>query len=361
LHRTRLFTQGATVIAIISTLLPLLSSAVLDVPPGVNPAPAMARARDGDVVRLAAGSHAGALGRVRARIRVEGAGAELTEVVAPEGEDGLVVDGGEVELAGLALRAGPACSALKVLGGAVRVDDVLLHGGAAGAFVDGGRLHGREVDLAGEYGLLARGGAVVIEGGRARGQAAGVALLSGSLALTRFAVTGPSREAGITVTAGEARLHAVTVRSPGPTGIAVTGTGRVVATALDVAGAREVDGMLGACLQLRRGALAVGEGSAWQCGGAVAEVSAGELDVRGMDATAGEAGAFVLVDGARAELVGNRCGGHAPGVVATSGATARIRMNRWRTDPVLWVDCGSGARVSVGRGEGVAEPCRGKP
>jgi hypothetical protein len=44
-------------------------------------------------------------------------------------------------------------------------------------------------------------------------------------------------------------------------------------------------------------------------------------------------------------------------VVAASGAQVTARMDRWLTDPVLWVECGSGARVRVGAGEEEAEPC----
>ena len=32
-------------------------------------------------------------------------------------------------------------------------------------------------------------------------------------------------------------------------------------------------------------------------------------------------------------------------------------VNRWWTDPVFWVDCGSGARVELGRGETSRAPC----
>lgn len=81
------------------------------------------------------------------------------------------------------------------------------------------------------------------------------------------------------------------------------------------------------------------------------------MTLRGMELSGGGAGGIVLVDGARAELVGNRYAGRGPGLVAASGARAVLRANRWRTDPVLWVDCGSGARVEIGRGEALKEPC----
>jgi hypothetical protein len=58
------------------------------------------------------------------------------------------------------------------------------------------------------------------------------------------------------------------------------------------------------------------------------------------------------------DLSGNRCTGRGPAVVAASGAQVSARMDRWLADPVLWVECGSGARVRVGPGEQVAEPCK---
>ncbi len=66
---------------------------------------------------------------------------------------------------------------------------------------------------------------------------------------------------------------------------------------------------------------------------------------------------LVLVNGAVADLSGNLCAGHGPGLVAASGARATARVNRWWTDPVFWVDCGSGARVELGRGETAKAPC----
>ncbi|BDG02520.1 hypothetical protein [Anaeromyxobacter oryzae] len=344
----------------------LVLAAVVDVPAGGDVAQAIASARAGDVIRLGPGEHHASLGRRHGPLRIEGAGVGVTEVIAPEGEDALVVEAGEVELAGLALRAGRARSALKVLGGRAVVEDAVLAGGEVGAFVQGGGLEGRRVDLFGRYALLARESRVDLTGGTARGDLAGVALLSGALVLRRFAVTGRAEEAGITIAGGEAELDDVVVRSPGPSGIAVTGAGVLRASAVDVAGATEVhvspaadvEAILGDCLHVRRGTAALSAATLTGCGGAAVEASGGSVTLRGVDAVGGEAGCLVLVDAARAELVGNVCSGRGPSVVAASGAQAVARMNRWRTDPVLWVDCGSGARVTLGRGERVAEPCR---
>lgn len=350
----------------LAAALPLVLTAVLDVPAGGDVSAALASARGGDVIRLGPGVHRVSLGRRRGPLRIEGAGVGRTEVIVPEGEDGLVVEGGDVALAGLALRAGPARTALKVLGGRASLDEVVLAGGAVAAYVQGAALEGREVDLLGGYGLLARDARVELAGGTVRGGRAGIALLSGALTLRRFDVTGPSSEAGVTVSGGEAVLDDVAIRSPGPSGVAVTGTGVLRGFAVDVAGAREVqlsrgvevDAVLGDCIQARRGTVALDAAALALCGGAAVEASGGSIALRGVDASGGEAGCLVLVDGARAELVGNVCTGRGPSVVAASGARAVARANRWRTDPVLWVDCGAGARVELGRGEQVASPCR---
>jgi hypothetical protein len=347
-------------IQIISATLPLLLGAVIEVPAGADLTAAIAAAKEGDRIRLAAGEHRGSLGRWRTDVRIEGAGAGRTVVIAPEGEDAIVVQAGAVELSGLALRAGGGRAALKVLGGAVRIRDLALAGGACGAYVEGGSLSGAGVELRGGYGLLARSAEVSLDDGSARGAVAGIALLSGKLSLSRFDVAGPGREGGISVSGGEAELRAVVVRAPGPTGIGVNGVDAVVrGTAVDVSGAREVEGgMLGDCLQVRRGRLSLSEGSLTRCGGAALEASAGKVTLSGMSAVGGEAGCLVLVERSEAELAGNTCAGPGPGLVVASGSRAVIRTNRWRTDPALWVECGSGARVEVGPGERVATPCQ---
>src|SRR5512142_2981093 len=95
--------------------------AVLEVPAGAPLAPALAAARPGDVVRLGPGRHAGALGSA-AGVRIEGAGAGVTLVEVPAGEDGALAHG-RLVLAGLELRAGPGRCAVKVLGGEVDLED----------------------------------------------------------------------------------------------------------------------------------------------------------------------------------------------------------------------------------------------
>lgn len=331
----------------------------IDVPPGAPLAPALAAARPGDVLRLGPGVHSGGLGRP-AGVRVEGAGAGLTVIVAPEGMDGAVATGA-LELAGLTLRAGPERCALKVFGGEARLEDVALAGGSCGAFVDGGRLTGRSVTLEGGYGLLLRDGDVSLDEGWARGRNAGVGVLGGTLGLRRFAVTGPSREAGITVAGGAARLGAVVIRSPGPSGISVSGGGRVEGVDVTVAGAIEEQAQLGDCVQVIRGTLHLTAATLVRCAGAALEASGGEVRLDGVDAAGGAAGCLVLVNGAAAELSGNLCVGRGPGLVVASRARARLVANRWWTDPVLWADCGGGARVVVGRGETLKTPCATAP
>ena len=93
------------------------------------------------------------------------------------------------------------------------------------------------------------------------------------------------------------------------------------------------------------------------CAGAAVEASGGTLSLSGVDAIGGSGGCIVLVNGARADLSGNLCGGRGPGLVLADGARATARVNRWWTDPVFWVDCGSGARVELGRGETSRAPC----
>lgn len=339
-------------------LLPLALAATVEVPAGGDLAAALSRARPGDVVRLGEGIHRASLGRPKASLRIEGAGPERTQVLVPEGEDGLVVEGGEVTLRGVLLRAGPARCALKVMGGAARVEDAVLAGGACGAFVQVGTLDARRVDLLGRYGLLARSGEARLDVGAARGTDAGVAVLGGRVALSRVAVTGPSREAGVTSSGGETLLEAVVIRAPGPSGIAVAGPATVTGTAVDVSGAREEQGFLGDCVQLRRGTLRLEAATLARCGGAALEAFGGSVDLRGVEAAGGEAGCLALLDGARAELVGNLCTGRGPALVAASGARATARMNRWHADPALWVECASGSAVELGPGETVRQPCQ---
>lgn len=346
-------------IALAPLLLHCLLAATVDVAAGEDLPAALAAARPGDVIRLGPGEHRGSLGRLEGPLRIVGAGVGVTWVLPPEGEDGLVATGGPISLSGLGIRAEGPRAALKVLGGEVSAEEVSLAGGAVGAFVDGGRLTGRELDLSGGYGLLLRGGQVRLTAVRARGIHAGVAQLGGRVELRRLAVTGPSTEAGVTVSGGEALLEEVVLRAPGPSGLSVQGRAQVEARSLDVSGATEAEGgILGDCIQLRRGALQLTAASLTRCGGAAVEALGGTQDLRAVDATGGTAGCLIFLQGASARLEGNRCLGRGPAVVSAGGAQVSAAMSRWRTDPVLWVECGSGARVKLGPGETVKEPCR---
>jgi hypothetical protein len=341
-----------------AALLPSLLAATIDVPAGTDLRAALASARPGDEVRLGPGLHAGSLGRVRGPLRIAGTGAGITVVASPEGEDGLVVEAGAVAVTGLSLSAGGPRTSLKVLGGEVTLDGVALSGGAVGAFVDGGRLEARDVDLSGGYGLLLHAGQVSIAAGRVHGVRAGLAQLGGRSELRRLLVVGPSIEAGVSISGGTAFLDDVVIRAPGPSGLSVLGDARVEARSLDVSGATEEQQVLGDCVQVRRGTLRIEAGVLTRCGGAAVEASGGTLDLRGVDASGGEAGCLIFLDHATARLDGNRCTRRGPAVVSAGGAQVWATMNRWLTDPVLWVECGSGARVHLGVGETAREPCQ---
>jgi hypothetical protein len=339
---------------IASCLAAAVLAATIDVPAGEPIAAAIARARPGDVIRLGPGIHAGALGRIGG-VKVEGAGAGATELRAPEGEDGAIVVGA-VEITGLVLRAGPARSALKVLGGEARLRDVALVGGAVGAYVDSGRLEGRDLDLAGsQYGLLVRGEASV-RGGSARGGYAAVGVLAGTLRLERFAVVGPAREGGISISGGSARLDEVVVRTPGPSGVSVL-HGDLDARDLAVSGSTEQGGFLGDCILAIGGEVRVTSSTLDRCGGTALSASGGSARLSGVDAAGGSAGCLVFVDGARVDLEADACTGRGPSVVAGSGARVRTLMNEWRTDPTVWVDCGEGARVELADPGAGRQPC----
>ncbi len=333
-------------------------AAILDVPAGAPLAPTLSRARAGDTVRLGPGTWNEALA-APAGVSVEGAGAGRTVLAAPEGEDAAVARGA-LSLSGLTLRAGPAHSALRVIGGEAAVRDVALQGGSCGAFVDGGSLRAEGSDLVGGlYGLLLRSGEAALAGGLLRGGTAGAAQVGGRLSLARLVVAGPSREAAVSIAGAEARLESVAIAAPGPVGLAASFGARVEARDLSVSGAAEESrGMLGDCILSLRAHIVVREAVIWRCAGAAVDVSGGTARLDGIDARGGSAGCIVLADGARAELDGDRCAGRGPSVVAASGATATARMNRWRADPAFLVECESGARIHLAEGEEVREPCR---
>ena len=343
---------------IIVSALAVVLGETLAVAPGEDLAAAAARARPGDTLRLAAGVHRGSLGRP-AGLHVTGAGAGVTVILAPEGQDGAVATG-DLWLAGLTLKAGPQRAALKVLGGAAVLDDVALEGGSCGAFVDEGSLHGREVWLGGGYGLLQRRGTVALTDLTAGGQVAGLALLGGELEVRRAAITGPSREAGLTVAGGTARLDQVIVRAPGPSGLAVSG-GAVEARDLTIAGATQLDGFLGDCLQVRHGTMRLWASELVRCGGAAVETDHATLAFDGVDAAGGEAGCLVFTDHTTADLQATLCTRRGPGLVAMGGSTVTGFATRFRTDPSMVVECASGARVTLSGDAGLPQPCAAHP
>lgn len=336
--------------------LSLLLGAEVALPAGAPLAEAVARLAAGDTLRLGPGQHRGSLGRLDG-VRVVGAGAGVTVVVVPQGQEGAVVAGpGEVSLEGLSLVAGPQRYALKVHGGAARLADVALVGGAGGAFVDGGRLDGREVLLDGRFGLLASGGATRLTGLTASGRHAAVAVLGTEVELSRAALTGPSSEAALSVAGGTARLHEVVVRDPGPTGVSVL-RGAVVAQDLTVAGPREERGVLGDCVQARRGELHLVASELVACGGAALEASRATVRLDGVDAGGGAAGCLVLTDRSEARLDATLCTRRGPGLVVMQGSTVRAFGARFWTEPAIWADCGSGARVELLDDPGRRQPC----
>ena len=339
-------------------LVALLLGAELSLEAGQPLGPALERLAPGDVLALGPGLHHGSLGR-RDGLVVRGAGAGRTVVVAPEGEDGAVADGA-LSLSGLTLHAGEARCGLKVLGGRVSLDDVALSGGSSGLFVESGQVEGREVVLEGGYGLLESGGRVSLRGVTAQGRFAGLAVIRGELEVVRAAVTGPSREAAITVAMGTVHLAEVVVRDPGPVGLAVAG-GQVTGRDVTVAGPRAQGGLLGTCLLVRRGTVDLTASELVGCGGAAVEASRGQVRLDGVDATGGEAGCLIFTDRSGAQLSATLCTGRGPGLVAMEGSTVTAFGARFWVDPALWVDCGSGARVTQLDDPGGRQPCAAPP
>jgi hypothetical protein len=340
--------------AVTLPILALLLGAEVMVPAGAPLAEALARLAPGDTLRLGSGEHLGALGRP-VGVAVVGAGAGLTVVRVPQGEDGVVATGA-LALSGLTIVTGPRRTALKVLGGSVTLDDVALVGGAAGAFLDQGRLDGREVLLQGDYGLLAAGGQVRLTDLTASGRLAGVAVLGGTVELRRAAVTGPSSEAAVSVAGGSASLAEVFLRDPGPTGLSVLG-GAVTARDLSVSGPQGDRGILGDCVQARRGTVRLASSELSRCGGAALEASRSEISLDGVDAVGGEAGCLIFTDQSHASLAATLCTRRGPGLVAMQGSTVTAFGARFWTDPAIWADCGSGARVELRGAPGVRQPC----
>ncbi|HYS82194.1 MAG TPA: hypothetical protein VEM76_15915 [Anaeromyxobacteraceae bacterium] len=334
----------------------LATALTLDVAPGDDLAAALRRAKPGDTLVLARGRHHGALPAL-AGLTVTGAGAGETVLEVPEGSRGAVVVGA-VTITGLTVRAGPRQCALVVEGGAALLRDVALAGGACGALVSTGALHGDGVHLRGGWhGLLVAGGEARLRDATVHGGVAGVAVQRGSATLERSTIFGPSREAAVTVTGGEATLLASVVLSPGPAGLAVTrGALRAEASTVWGAGPR---GGPSTCAEALGGELRLAGSELRHCGGAALEASRAVAVLDGLDVEGGAAGCLALIDGARADLQGIRCSGRGPGLFVGSGAQAELRHDRWLVDPTMVVECATGARVRLGAGEAGRQPCPG--
>jgi hypothetical protein len=348
-------------IPILASALAIVLGAEVPVAAGASLPDAVARLAPGDTLRLGPGEHRGALGRLGG-VRVEGAGAGVTVILAPQGEDGVVATG-DLALTGLSIVTGPRRAALKVLGGAAHLHDVALVGGASGAFVETGGLEGQEVLLDGEYGLLSWRGAIRLSRVTASGRHAAVGVLGGTLDLARATLTGPATEAALSVAGGAVRLAEVVVRAPGPTGLAVSG-GTLEARDVTVSGPRQAGGgldgsggVLGDCLQVRRGEVRLSASELVACGGAAVEASRARLWLDGVDAAGGAAGCLILTDRSEADLAATLCTRRGPGLVAMQGSKVRAFGARFWTDPAMWIDCGSGAEVRLLDAPSSRQPC----
>ncbi|WP_374112108.1 hypothetical protein, partial [Anaeromyxobacter sp. SG26] len=196
--------------------------------------------------------------------------------------------------------------------------DLRAVGGGCGARVSGGALEGADLALDGDVGLVVERGEATLVGGHLHGALSGATVHGGTATLRHLAVDGPSREAGLAVAGGAAHLEGVVIRSPGPAGIAIAG-GRVEGAAVVVAGVSEEQGIPGACVQVRRGSLALSASTLLRCGGAAVEASGGEVRLSSVDASGGAAGGIVLLDGATAVLDGNLVTGHGPALALGGG------------------------------------------
>jgi len=345
---------------VITTLATLLAAATLDVAAGGDLAATLAQARPGDVVRVGPGHHVAALGTLRG-VRVEGAGAGRTVVEAPEGVDGAWVQGGESALSGLSILAGPERCALVVRNGTVTLQDVGLTGGGCGARVDAGALRGEAVELHGRTALVVAGGEATLKDGSARGDRAAALVHGGVLSLERFALSaGTASEAVLVAAGGKVHLSIVNIRSPGALGISASSGAEVLGDEVDVIGGGSTeDEIPGACILARKATVRLNGGLLARCGGAALQALGGQVKLEGVDAVGGVSGCLLFLGAATGDLAGNACAGHGPGVLATGGAKVAVRLNTWWTDPVRVVDCGSGARIALGRGERGPVPCSG--
>jgi hypothetical protein len=131
----------------------------------------------------------------------------------------------------------------------------------------------------------------------------------------------------------------------------------VEARDLAVSGPREHGGVGGDCLLVQRATVRLSASVLTRCGGAAVEASRADLRLDGGAAGGGAAGGFVFTDQARAELRGTLVTGRGPGLVAMQGARVRGWLARHWTDPAVWVDCGSGARVEWLDAGQARQPC----
>jgi hypothetical protein len=128
-----------------------------------------------------------------------------------------------------------------------------------------------------------------------------------------------------------------------------------------VSGPREKGGLLGDCLQVRRGEVRLSASELAACGGAALEASASRVRLDGVDAAGGEAGCLIFTDHSEAELSATLCTRHGPGLVVMQGSTVRAFGARFWTDPAIWADCGSGSRVEFLDDPTRRQPCTALP
>ena len=259
-----------------------------------------------------------------------------------------MVEDGAVALSGLAIQAGGPRAALKVLGGRGLGRGVVARRRArSGPSSTGAGSRVATSTLAGGYGLLLRRGEVSLAASRARGAQRGPgAARRPRLELRQLAVDGPLHggrgdhlgrraprsRAWSSVT--PARPGSRSWRAPGSRRADWTSRGPARWTAASWATAsRCCAGTLRLDGERPRRAAEAPPSRRW----------AGTLR-RSWASTHGRGGRLpgASSTGPQAELDGNRCSGRGPAVVSAGGAQVSATMNRWRADPVFWVECARG-------------------
>ncbi|MCM2334257.1 MAG: hypothetical protein NDI82_09955, partial [Anaeromyxobacteraceae bacterium] len=66
---------------------------------------------------------------------------------------------------------------------------------------------------------------------------------------------------------------------------------------------------------------------------------------------------LVFTDQSEAHLDATLCTRRGPGLVVMQGSTVRAFGARFWTEPAIWADCGSGARVELLDDPGGRQPC----